>query len=130
MKIAARSILAASVVSLAVLLSMTARAPVAHGQAGHIRWDIVELTSFSPPTLGAGGFASAHANDNSTITLTGSGTFVAPAGGDGSSSGVTGGGMWQTFDASNVSTGSGTFKVTGLARWEEAPGSVAAGPST
>ena len=124
MKFTARSIL---VVSLAVLLSMTIRAPAAYGQAAHIRWDIVHLTSFSPTIFEAGGFASAHANDNSTITLTGSGTFVAPAGGNGSSSGVTGGGTWETFDASHVSTGSGMYQVTGLVRWEEAPGSIPAG---
>src|SRR5436309_5226811 len=46
--------------------------------AAHVRWDILNL---SPPSnLGPGGFASATANDGSTITLTGSGTFVAPSG--------------------------------------------------
>jgi len=127
MKIAARSVLAASVVSLAMLFSMIARVPVAHGQAAHIRWDIHHNTSFSPPTFEAGGFASAHANDPSTITVTGSGTFVAPAGGNGSSSGVTGGGIWETFDGSHMSTGSGTYQVTGLVRWDEAPGSFGPG---
>jgi hypothetical protein len=127
MTIAARSILTASVVALAVLLSMTTRPPAAYGQAAHIRWDLVHFTSFSPPIFEAGGFASAHADDNSTITLTGSGTFVAPAGGGGASSTARGGGMWDTFDASGVSTGTGTYQVTGLVRWEEAPGSIPAG---
>jgi hypothetical protein len=45
-------------------------------------------------------------------TLTGSGTFVAPASGRGSSA-VTGGGTWTTS-----SGGSGTYTVTGLVSWE------------
>src|SRR5215472_3188875 len=97
-RIATRSILTASVVALAMLLSITTRPPVAYGQAAHIRWDLVHFTSFSPPIFEAGGFASAHADDNSTITLTGSGTFVAPAGGGGASGAVTGGGMWGSCD--------------------------------
>jgi len=76
MKVSPRWIRPASVVAVAVLLSMTARTPIAFSQAAHIRWDIVHFTSFSPPTFEAGGFASAHANDTTTITLTGSGTFV------------------------------------------------------
>src|SRR5215471_17775752 len=122
MKVSARWMRAASVAAVAVLLSMTARTPVAFGQAAHIRWDIHHNTSFSPPTFEAGGFASAHAEDMSTITVSGSGTFVAPAGGGGTSSAVTGGGSWETFDARGASTGAGTYEVTGLVRWDEAPG--------
>ncbi len=48
-----------------------------------------------------------------TITLTGSGTFVAPGGSNGGSSAVTGGGTWTTSTG-----GSGTYVVTGLVRWE------------
>jgi hypothetical protein len=118
---------AASVAAAVLLLSMTARTPIAFGQAAHIRWDIHHNTSFSPPTFEAGGFASAHANDPSTITVSGSGTFVAPAGGGGTSSAVTGGGSWETFDAKGVSTGVGTYEVTGLVRWEEAPGAFGPG---
>lgn len=120
--VSARLILTASAVALAMLLSMTTRPPVAYGQAAHIRWDIHHNTSFSPPTFEAGGFASAFANDNSSITLTGSGTFVAPAGGDGTSSAVTGRGDWETSNNE-----SGTYKVAGLVRWEEAPGSIGSG---
>jgi len=118
-----KTILAAFIMSLALLVSMSASPPVAFGQAAHIRWDIITFISVSPPTIGDG-FASAHANDNSAITLTGSGTFVAPAGGGGTSSAVTDGGTWETFDASGGPTGKGTYKVTGLVRWEEAPGSL------
>ena len=105
------------------LLSIIAVASTASGQAAHVRWDIVSLDfSKSPVPVTAGGHASAFANDNSHITLTGSGTFVAPAGGDGTSSAATGGGTWHTFNAGGTSTGSGTYSVTGLVRWEEAPG--------
>jgi hypothetical protein len=60
--------------------------------------------------------ASAIAPSNLRITLTGSGTFVAPASG-GTSSAVTGGGTWETF-AGAASTGSGTYQVTKLVDWE------------
>lgn len=105
------------------LLWITATSSVAMGQAAHVRWDIVRLVGPAP------GIASARANDCSKITLTGSGTFVAPAGGDGTSSAVTGGGTWETFSGSSpcpcdstatgTSTGSGTYVVTGLVRWDE-----------
>ncbi len=114
-----------------ILLWITATTPVAMGQAQHIRWDIISV-NFTTGTLSAGGIASARANDCSKITLTGSGTFVAPAGGGGTSSAVTGGGAWETFSATTpctcsstatgTSTGSGTYEVTGLVRWELAPG--------
>jgi len=52
--------------------------------------------------------ASAKAPDGDTITLTGTGTFVAPAGSNGGSGAVTGGGTWQT------NTGSGTYQVKEL----------------
>ena len=106
------------------LLWITATSSVAMGQAAHVRWDIVRLAGAPPP-----GIASARANDCSKITLTGSGTFVAPAGGGGTSSAVTGGGTWETFSATSpctcnstatgTSTGSGTYEVTGLVRWDE-----------
>src|SRR5918911_973892 len=40
-----------------------------------VRWDIVSI-DFVKGTVSAGGKASAIAQDNSTITLTGSGTFA------------------------------------------------------
>jgi hypothetical protein len=114
-----------------ILLWITATTPVARGQAQHFRWDIISA-NFSTGTLSAGGIASARANDCSKITLTGSGTFVAPAGGGGTSSAVTGGGTWETFSGSSpcpcnstatgTTTGSGTYEVTGLVRWDLAPG--------
>src|SRR6266516_3447265 len=79
------------------------------GGAQHVRWDIISLVGGAPPgPINPGGHASAQAPDGDTITLTGSGTFVASAGGNGGSNAVTGGGTWTT------STGSGTYEVKGL----------------
>jgi hypothetical protein len=81
----------------------------AAGGAQHVRWDIISLTGGAPPgPINPGGHASAQAPDGDMITLTGSGTFVAPAGGSKRSNAVTGGGTWTT------STGSGTYEVKGL----------------
>src|SRR5256885_13553160 len=40
----------------------------------HMRWDLISV-NFGTGTVSAGGVASAFANDNSKITLTGTGTF-------------------------------------------------------
>ncbi len=77
------------------------------------RWDIISV-DFSTGTLSAGGQASAIANDGSTITLTGEGTFNAAS--NFGNRDVTGGGTWQT------STGSGTYKVTSFVSFTVAPG--------
>ena len=87
-----------------------------------IRWDIISV-NFTTGTLSAGGIASARANDNSKITLTGSGTF-----GSGEDGGVSGGGTWNTFGPAatptdtGAATGSGTYKATSLVSWVSAPG--------
>ncbi len=108
--------IAAPSTSRADELSASVGAPTT---AAHIGWEI-----FSS--------ASATAADGLKIIVTGNGTFVAPAGDGGTSSAATGGGNWETRDASNVVTGSGTYQVTGLVRWERAlasnpniPGSTA-----
>jgi len=106
------------IISLAVVVMMTAAAPFAFAQASHVRWDIISVHFGTPGTASAGGIASATANDGSHITLTGSGTFVAPAGGNGTSSGVSGGGKWTTYSSTGVVTGTGTYEVTGLVLWE------------
>jgi len=93
----------------------------ANAQAQHVRWDII------PPTgdIRPGGSASATAADGSTITLMGSGTFVAPASDKGSSSAATGGGTWAIFPkGSSTASASGTYQVEGLVRFDEAPGSL------
>lgn len=86
-----------------------------------VRWDIVSL-SLPGATVNPGGQASAKDNlaVADTITLTGSGTFVSPAGGRGTSSAVTGGGTWKITTAAGTSFGA--YEVTGLVRWDEAPG--------
>src|SRR5437867_1824190 len=111
--------------SFVALLAMTIASPVVHGQAQHVRWDIVSL-SLPGATVNPGGQASAKDNltVGDTITLTGSGTFVAPAGGGGTSSAVTGGGDWTITTATGSS--SGAYEVKGLVRWEEAPGTFPA----
>jgi hypothetical protein len=97
---------------LAVTLVLLVALPSsAAGGAQHVRWDLVSTSGVPPGPLNPGGQASATApNGGDTITLTGSGTFVAPASGGGSSA-ATGGGTWQT------SSGSGTYTVTGLVSW-------------
>jgi hypothetical protein len=82
------------------------------------RWDIIHVSSFSPLTVNAGGFASALANDGSKITVTGNGTFEPRERHE-----VTGGGTWTTFapDGTTV-TGHGTYRVQQLVRFDLAPG--------
>ena len=80
-----------------------------------VRWDIISV-DFTTGTLSAGGVASADANDGSRITLTGSGTFA-----PGEDDSVTGGGNWQTLASDGSQTG-GTYRVTGLVSWIQAPG--------
>src|SRR5438034_7880595 len=98
------------VLALAAMLVLFVALPSsAAGGAQHVRWDIISLTGRkSPGPINPGGIASANAPDGDTITLTGSGTFIAPAGSNGGSGAVTGGGTWQT------SAGSGTYRVTEL----------------
>jgi len=105
------SLIGLAVVSISLLVVGNVRA----AGADHVRWDIINFTA-PPPTASAGGIAFASADATHTISLTGSGTFVAPASG-GTSGAVTGGGTWETFE-SGVSTGSGTYSVTSLASWQ------------
>jgi hypothetical protein len=99
----------------AVVVVITAFASAASGSAQHARWDIISFNGdFSTP-INPGGVASATAaNGGGTITLTGTGTFVAPSSGGGSHA-VTGGGTWTT---SAPYAGSGTYEVTELVSWE------------
>ena len=97
-----------------VLMLLTTFASAASsGGAKHVRWDIISTTGIPPAPLNPGGHASAMAPDGDTITLTGSGHFVAPASGGGSGA-VDGGGIWTT------SGGSGTYEVTALVSWQRA----------
>lgn len=79
-----------------------------------IRWDLVNLPF---PDVFAGGDDTASAEDESTLTLTGSGTFRPGHPGQ-----VTGGGSWTTTNPDVP--GSGTYRVTDLVSWMQAPGSL------
>jgi len=129
MRAKTRKISGIAAASLGLLLAMTFGSRLTHGQAQHIRWDIVNLT-LPGATVNPGGHASAKDNQNSpgdndnngnTLTLTGTGTFVAPAGGGGTSGAVTGGGTWTLTPVVGAPSG-GAYWVTGLVRWEVAPG--------
>jgi hypothetical protein len=98
-------LVALPIVALAAMLPMTVTA----SGAKHVRWDIISLVGGAPPgPLNPGGIASAMAPDGDLITLTGTGTFVAPRGSNGGSNAVTGGGTWRT------DTASGTYQVKEL----------------
>ncbi|MGH2528586.1 MAG: hypothetical protein ACRDH0_04495 [Actinomycetota bacterium] len=109
---------AAAVFVGATLVVLVAVVPSASGGARHARWDIISFSGTPPGPLNPGGFAEAKTPEGAKIKLTGSGTFVAPPGGNGGSGAVTGGGTWQTFDAGGVSTASGTYTVTRLVTFE------------
>jgi hypothetical protein len=96
----------------ALVVVLTTFASAAPSGAQHVRWDIISTTGIPPAPINPGGHASATAPDGDTITLTGSGHFVAPANGGGSSA-ATGGGTWTT-----TSGGSGTYTVTALVSWQ------------
>src|SRR5256885_11939215 len=83
----------------------------------HMRWDIISV-NFGTGTVSAGGVASAFANDNSKITLTGTGTFRSNPG---NPQDVTGGGGWTTYASRGSGTGSGTYEVTGFVRYVAPP---------
>ncbi len=108
-----------SALSLILLLAFGNMTPGVAGTAPTIRWDTVSL-SFpgGVPTLDAGGSDYALAADLTTIQVSGSGTF-------GGGVPPTGGGSWATSGLSG--TASGTFTVTGLVRFDAAPGSLPPG---
>lgn len=83
------------------------------GDGSVVRWDIVSVGANG---ISAGGSASAIAQDGSTLTITGSGTFR-----PGHANHATGGGNWT---ATGSVSGSGTYKVTGLVSFVVAPGTL------
>ncbi len=103
-----------AIITAAAALTLLTTFASAASSAGaqHVRWDIISTTGIPPAPINPGGHASATAPDGDTITLTGSGHFVAPANGGGSS-GASGGGTWTT-----TSGGSGTYTVTALVSWQ------------
>ena len=126
MRTAGKPIWVVTFVSLVVVLAIAVGTRPVHGQAEHVRWDIVSLQFNTPSpgvnTVSPGGVAYATTKNPSSmkIKLTGTGNFVAPASG-GESGAVTGGGNWETFNgcpSACVSTGSGTYWVTRLVSWQ------------
>jgi hypothetical protein len=103
---------AAMTLAAALTLLTTFASAASSDRAQHVSWDIISTTGIPPAPLNPGGHASATAPDGDTITLTGSGHFVAPASGGGSSA-ANGGGTWTT-----TSGGSGTYTVTALVSWQ------------
>src|SRR3989441_13308740 len=101
----------AYVLGLSLVVLLMAASPSVFAEAARVRWDMIVLT---PPgvTVNAEGQASALNNIGDKITLTGTGTFVAPSGGErgerggGRSDAVTGGGTWTIVTAGGSSTAS------------------------
>src|SRR2546421_1185770 len=90
----------------------------------HMRWDLISI-DFGTGTASAGGVASARANDGAKITLTGSGAYRSNPG---NAQDVTGGGTWQTFDASGGGAGSGSHTVTGFVGFTVGPRTLSPPP--
>jgi len=113
MKIQRRRLLAIAVVLVSPLLSGRA----VYAAHPTVRWDIV---SVQPPDVRAGGVASARTNNDFKITLTGSGTFRIKPG----NPQATGGGTFEIRDPAEQVVNSGTYEVTGVVRFEVAPGEL------
>lgn len=108
---------------LIVLLAFGNMTPGVAGASSTFGWDIIHVTIVNGVlTLSPGGSAYALANDQTTIQITGSGTF-------GGGVPPTGGGTWAAAgpSAGPSGTASGTFTVTGLLRFDVAPGSLPPG---
>jgi hypothetical protein len=128
-----------TVVSMAAmaLCCLGASPLLAGGHGTKVKWDIFQYEAFAPPccsppfTIAPGGVSTSQATfypaqgagDNSTITLTGSGTFKLNTGAD-----VSGGGTWTTAAADGSVTGTGTYRVTRLVFFELGTGTLAGIP--
>lgn len=96
----------------------------AQDNAATYRWDIFQFVDeepfMEPFASGEGGVAYAYAQDGTIIMLTGSGTFQTD-----DPTAVTGGGTWTTFPSHGLApTGEGTYTVTELISFVEAPGTI------
>lgn len=92
----------------------------AQEEATVYRWDIFKFATRDPYSFGEGGIAYAFAQDGTVITLTGSGTFQLD-----DPTAVSGGGTWITFPEHGLRpTGEGTYAVTELISFVEAPGTI------
>src|SRR2546422_9827383 len=102
-----------------VLAAKAGPSPSFSASAGnhHMRWDLISV-NFATGTVSAGGVASALANDNSKITLTGTGTFRSNPG---NAQDVTGGGGWTTYPSRGAGTGNGTHQRTRVGSFRRHP---------
>jgi hypothetical protein len=114
--------------AIGALAALAPSDALASESGARYRWDIVDIfkgcPDAPPPAATAGGKSSARTWTGQRITLTGSGTFR-----DSRSlhRNVTGGGTWETFNASGTSTGRGTYRVTGFVSWTLAAGTLPIG---
>ncbi len=119
MKIQRRGFLRITVLLLGLLtVGISARADDEKEET-KVRWDIVSVQAGN---LLPGGIASARNNNNDKITVTGSGTFV-----PGEPEEVTGGGNFKIVDRNGGGLFSGTYRVTKLISFEQAPGRIPPG---
>jgi hypothetical protein len=125
--------LIAIVTALAFSCLGASRVSAEDGHGTKVKWDIFQYEDVTATTftIAPGGISTSQATfypaqlagDNSTITLTGSGTFRLNEGHD-----VTGGGTWETAAADGTVTGSGTYRVTELVFFEFGAGTLAGVP--
>ena len=128
MRIANTRVLVVAVLCVLVT-ALLVRGRSAPGQAltqaaPKLRWDMVNVNPDLSVNRGAG---TALAEDGSRIVMTGGGTFNPNLQ---FSSNVTGGGTWETQDASGNVTGNGRYQVEALVRFELAPGTLPCPPFT
>jgi len=85
---------------------------------GRVRWDLIQIVD---GCVSPGGSSSAQAEGETTIRMTGSGTF--PNVRNRCVRGVTGGGTWTVSSTdARCLPGSGHYRVTELLSWTPAPG--------
>jgi hypothetical protein len=107
---------------LLLVVGLLSLAAGGEARAQTAQWDIISTLGVVPLTINPGGVASALANDGSQISVTGEGTFVVEK-----PTMVTGGGVWLTRDPLGSVTGFGTYQVTEVLTFTEAPGSLPPG---
>jgi hypothetical protein len=122
-----------SLIALTFSILGASRILAEDGDGTKLRWDIFQFENVTAtsPTIAASGISTSQATfypaqlagDNSTITLTGSGTFRLNDGHD-----VTGGGTWETAAADGTVTGMGTYRVTELVFFQLGAGTLAGLP--
>jgi hypothetical protein len=125
----------AAVSMIALAFCCLGASPLLAGQSrgSEISWVIfqVENATASGFTIAPGGSSTSQATfypaqfagDNSTITVTGSGTFKLNGGAD-----VTGGGTWNTVNGTTGEMKEGTYQVTRLVFFELGAGTLAGVP--